>query len=365
MSRQVTLIPLLLGAGLAIGAGIASGQAYSSYVAGTQVHSAANHWGNSSTHHLLDTVTITVPVAVSQASWNAGSNYTSQKSLINIYDAGLHCLSSPGPLLGGCKPGMLYTHTGPLLSMQTNPQANLQVTVPLVADQNTVCSSYPCTLPIGTYSLTTGSSEVAANTMTLWSDGSALIKGGTEFHIGNSFGDPSNSFIAGYVQQPPAIVVSGGNTLVTLTVTMLNGQQVSDRVTGFAAGMRILVTGLTSGTGGRNDPCNGYKIVNSATPTTVSYQVTGTSACALEGMTDGTETCGGFPATSGSQGYACVGAGLPPTLGRVIANQQSPSGQLNGYYCYVGGPSSACQRNNFVGPAGPQTGAHSVGIIIY
>ncbi len=365
MKRPVALILLLLGTGLTVGTGVAPGQAYSSYVAGTQVHSAANNWGNSPNHHLLDTVTITVPVSVSRASWSTGNVYTLRNSLINIYDAGLHCLISPGPLLGGCKPGMLYTHTGPLLSSQTNPQGDTQVSVPLVADQNTVCPSYPCTLPVGTYSLTTGSSEVGANTMTLWGDGSNQTGGGAEFHIGNSPGDPGNAFIAGYVQQAPWIVISGGNTLVTLTVTMLNGQAVSDRYTGFGPGMRILVAGLTSGTGGQSDPCNGYNTVNNVTATTITYMVAGSYTCTLEGKTDGTETCNGLPTANGAPGYGCVGAGLPPTLGKLIADQQNPNGQLNGYYCYVGGSASECQRSNFVGPAGPQSGAHSVGIVIY
>jgi hypothetical protein len=368
MNRQValTLLTLILfGMALTGGAGIARAQAYSSYVAGTQIHATANHWGNSPNHHLLDTITITTPLPVSRASWNAGNVYTSQKSMINIYDAGLHCLLSPGPLLGGCLPGMLYTHTGPLLSAQTNPQANAQISVLLVADQNTVCASYPCTLPVGTYSLTSGSSEVNANTMTLWGDGSGTTGGGTEFHIANSFGDPGNAFIAGYVQQAPSIVLSNGNTQVTLTVTMLNGQAVSDKYTGFAAGMRILIAGLTSGAGGQGDPCNGYSTVNSVTATTITYTVAGASTCALEGKTDGTQTCNGLPAAIGAAGYACVAAGLPPTLGKLIALQQNPNRQPNGYYCYVGGTAAECQRNNFVGPGGPQSGAHSIGIIFF
>lgn len=364
MNRQVALTLMLFGIGLAA-TGSAHGQIYSSNVTGTQIHSAANHWGNSPNRHLLGTVTITAPVSVSRASWIAGNVYTSQKSLINIYDAGLHCLLSPGPPLGGCQPGMLYTHTGPLLSAQTNPQTITQTSVPLVADQNTVCASYPCTLPIGTYSLTTGSSEVNANTMTLWSDGSGPTSGGAEFHIGNSVGDPGNAFIAGYVQQAPSTVLSNGSTQVTLTVVMLNGQAVSDKYTGFAAGMRILVAGLTSGTGGQSDLCNGYNVINNVTATTITYTVAGASTCTLEAKTDGTQTCNGLPAASGATGYACVGAGLPPTLGKLIALQQNPNGQPNGYYCYVGGSASECQRNNFVGPGGPQSGAHSVGIIIY
>src|SRR5208282_1408786 len=232
MKRQVALILLLLGASLAVGTGAARGQTYSSYVTGTQIHSTANLWGNSLSHHLIDTVTISVPVAVSRASWTPAGAYTAHLSLINIYDAGLHCLISPGPKLGGCQPGMLYTHTGPLLSSQTNPQANTQVSVPLVADQNTVCQSYPCTLPVGTYSLTTGTSELAADAMSLWSDGSTQTHGGGEFHIGNSFGDPANAFVAGYVTSASSST-SGGDTQVILNTTMLvSGQPISS----FAAG---------------------------------------------------------------------------------------------------------------------------------
>jgi len=366
MKRQVALILLLLGASLAVGTGAARGQTYSSYVTGTQIHSTANLWGNSLSHHLIDTVTISVPVAVSRASWTPAGAYTAHLSLINIYDAGLHCLISPGPKLGGCQPGMLYTHTGPLLSSQTNPKSDTQVSVPLVADQNTVCQSYPCTLPVGTYSLTTASSEVPQKAMGLWADGSLLHHGGAEFHIGNSFGNPANAMIAGYVQEAPGIASSGGNTQVTLTVTMLDGQAVSDSHTGFGPGMRILVAGLTSGTGGPSDPCNGYQTVDSnVTSTTITYTVPGSYTCTLEGKTDGTETCDGLPAASGAPGYGCVGAGLPATLGMLIADQQNPNGQPNGYYCYVGGSSQECLRNNFVGPAGPQGGAHSVGIVIY
>ena len=53
---------------LMVMAGAALGQTYSSYVTGTQIHATANHWGNSPSHHLIDTVTIAVPVAVSRAS---------------------------------------------------------------------------------------------------------------------------------------------------------------------------------------------------------------------------------------------------------------------------------------------------------
>ncbi len=366
MKRQLPLILLLVGISLMVGTAIARGQTYSSYVTATQIHATANHWGNSPSHHLIDTLTIKVPVAVSHASWNPAGSYTRGLSRINIYDAGLHCLMSPGPKSGGCKPGLLYTHTGPLLSSQTNPKSDRQVSVPLVADQNTVCRSYPCTLPIGTYSLTTASSEVAIRTMSLWADGSYMYSGGAEFHIGNSFGDPANAMIAGYVQEAPGSVISGGNTEVTLTVTMLDGQSVSDSHTGLASGMRILVEGLTSGTGGPTDPCNGYHTVdNNVTTTTITYTVSGSYTCVLEGKTDGSETCNGFPTASGAPGYACVGAGLPATLGMLIAAQQNPNGQANGYYCYVNGPSQECVRNNFVGPAGPQPGAHSVGIMIY
>ena len=363
--RQVTLILLLFG-GLALATGVARGQTYSSYVTGTQIHATANHWGNSPSHHLIDTVTIAVPVAVSRASWTPSGTSDDDLSKINIYDAGFHCLLSPGPELGGCEPGMLYTHTGPLLSSQTNPRSNRQVSVPLVADQNTVCRSYPCTLPIGTYSLTTGSSEVGAKTMGLWSDGSLTVTGGADFHIGNSFGIPANAMIAGYVQEDPGIAISGGNTLVTLIVTMLDGQAVSDSHTGFGPGMRILVEGLTSGTGGLSDRCNGYHSVDAnVTTTTITYTISGVHTCTLEGKTDGTETCDGHPDGKGAQGYGCVGAGLPPMLDKVIADQQNPDGQFNGYYCYVDGPPANCQRDGFVGPSGPQSGAHSVGIMIY
>ena len=366
MKRQLSLILLLLGVGLGFGTTIAHGQTYSSYVTPTQIHATANHWGNSPSHHLIDTITITVPIAVSHASWNPAGAYTRSPSRINIYDAGLHCLMSPGPKSGGCKPGLLYTHTGPLLSSQTNPKSDWQVSVALVADHNTVCQSYPCTLPIGTYSLTTASSEEPINTMSLWADGSPLVRGGAEFHIGNSFGDPANAMIAGYVQEAPGIVISGGNTQVTLTVTMLDGQAVSDSYTGFGSGMRILVAGLTGGTGGPSDPCNGYHAVDgNVTTTTITYTVPGSYTCTIEGKTDGSETCNGLPAANGAPGYGCVSAGLPATLGMLIAEQQNPAGQVNGYYCYVNGPSQSCQRNNFVGPAGPQPGAHSVGIVIY
>jgi hypothetical protein len=365
MKRQVAFILLLFG-GLATLTGVACGQAYSSYVTGTQIHATANHWGNSPSHHLIDTVTIAVPVAVSRASWTPSGMFTDDLSVINIYDAGLHCLISPGPELGGCKPGMLYTHTGPLLSSQTNPQSDRPVSVPLVADQNTVCRSYPCTLPIGTYSLTTASSEIGAKTMGLWADGSFPVRGGADFHIGNSFGTPANAMIAGYVQEEPGITFSGGNTQVTLTATMLDGQAVSDSHTGFAPGMRILVEGLTSGPGGPSDPCNGFHIVDAnVSATTITYTVSGVGTCKLEGKTDGTETCDGHPRGSGAQGYGCVGAGLPPMLDKLIADQQNPNGQFNGYYCYVDGPAAVCQRDGYVGPAGPQSGAHSVGIMLY
>ncbi len=363
MRRQVGL--LLLGAGLVVGTGLVHGQSYSSYVTATQVHATANHWGNSKDHHLIDTLTITVPVAVSRASWTPATDYTKDLSLINIYDAGLHCLISPGPEKGGCKPGMLYTHTGPLLSSQTNPRHDQQVSVPLVADQNTVCQSYPCTLPIGTYSLTTASSEIPIKTMGLWADGSPLVRGGAEYHIGNSFGNPANAMIAGYVPEEPGNVSSGGNTQVTLSVTMLDGQSVSDSHTGFGPSMRILVEGLTSGTGGPGDPCNGYHFVDNVTTTTIGYTISGSYNCTLEGKTDGTETCNGLPAAKGAPGYGCVGAGLPATLGILIGDQQNPNGQFNGYYCYVDGPPTGCRRNIFLGPAGPQGGAHSVGIMIY
>ncbi len=367
MNRQLASLLLLLGASLVV-SGIARGQTYSSYVTGTQIHAMANHWGNSQSHLLIDTVTITVPTTVSRASWTAANAYTRNLSMINIYDAGLHCLTSPGPELGGCEPGMLYTHTGPLLSWQTNPQANQQVSVPLVADQNTVCRSYPCNLPVGTYSLTTASSESGTNTMSLWADGSSLDKGGAEFHIGNSFviaASPDDVMIAGYASEEPQITFSGGNTQVAVPVTMLDGQSVSDSETGFAPGMRILVAGMTSGTGGPNDPCNGYHLVDSVSSTAITYTIAGTYQCTLEGKADGSETCNGLPAAKGAQGYACIGAGLPPMFGKLIADQQNPDGEFNGYYCFVGGASWGCRRDSFVGPAGPQSGAHSVGIMIY
>jgi hypothetical protein len=47
----------------------------------------------------------------------------------------------------------------------------------------------------------------------------------------------------------------------------------------------------------------------------------------------------------------------------LIADQQDPNGQLNGYYCFVDG--RGCERGSFVGPAGPQKGAHSLGFMIY
>jgi hypothetical protein len=143
---RAALIILLPLNGLSAGTGVAFAQAYSSYISGTQIHSAASNWGNSPTHHLLDTVTLSAPLSVSTASWDAANVYTSQKSMINIYDAGLHCLLSPGVLVGGCMPGMLYAHTGPLLSSQTNPKANTQVSVPLVADQNCL-SAHTVSLP--------------------------------------------------------------------------------------------------------------------------------------------------------------------------------------------------------------------------
>jgi hypothetical protein len=345
MKAQIAKTLLSVGIGLSVGRGLAIAQTtYSSYVAGTQIHAAGNHWGNSdTTHHLLDTVTITVPTTVSRASWYAASAYTLDSSLINIYDAGLHCLAAPS---GGCTPGSLYAHTGPLLSSQTNPTANTMISFPLVSDQNTVCSSYPCTLPVGTYSLTTGTSATAAKSMTLWSDGSTLTSGGAEFHIGNSFGDPANAFIAGYVTGVSS-TPSGQNTQVTLDTTMLvSGQTISS----FAAGMTILVAGLTP------TQCNGLQNLTSVgvASNTLVYTISGSHTCAL-----GADTCDGV--TGG-----CVGAGLPPRLQRLIADQQNPvSGQFDGYYCYVGGASSECQRNNFVGPSGPQSGAHSVGITIY
>ena len=171
--------------------------------------------------------------------------------------------------------------------------------------------------------------------------------------------------IAGYVQLAPTSAISGTNTQITLPITMLNGQAVSDSHTGFGPGMRILVAGLSSGTGGSSDPCNGYQVVNGGvTATTISYTVPGSFTCVLEGKTDGSQTCNGLPAASGAPGYGCVAAGLPPALGKVIVEQQNSDGQLNGYYCYVG-TSAGCHRSNFVGPAGPQPGAHSVGIAIY
>lgn len=369
MKRHLALILLVVGASLAVGTGIAAGQAYSSYVTGTQIHATANHWGNSLSHLLIDTVTITVPVSVSRASWTTAGTYTQNPSRINSYDVGLHCLLSPGPEQGGCQPGKLYAHTGPLLSSQTHPKSDSSVSVPLVADQNTVCKSYPCVLPIGTYSLTTASSETATKTLSIWGDGSYFARGGAEFHLGNSFNDaaiPYNVMIAGYVQEEPAITKFGRNTQVTLTVTMLDGQPVSGSQNGFAPGMRMLVAGLTSGTGGPSDPCNGYHTVNdNVTSTTITYTIDGFYTCELEGKTDGSDTCDGFPTADGATGYGCVGAGLPATLGMLIADQQDPNGQPNGYYCFVGGPAWGCQRCNFVGPAGPQKGAHSLGFMIY
>ncbi len=176
MKRQLALILLVVGASLAVGTGIAPGQAYSSYVTGTQIHATPNHWGNSRSHLLIDTVTITVPVSVSRASWTTAAAYTQHPSRINIYDVGLHCLLSPGPEQGGCEPGKLYTHTGPLLPSQTHPKSDISVSVPLVADQNTVCESYPCVLPVGTYSLTTASSETMSKTLSIW--GMVLISPG-------------------------------------------------------------------------------------------------------------------------------------------------------------------------------------------
>ncbi|MFZ0685487.1 MAG: hypothetical protein WAM89_08070 [Terriglobales bacterium] len=369
MKTQLALILLLVGASLTGETGILRGQTYSSYVTATQIHATANHWGNSMSHLLIDTVTITVPVAVSRASWTTEGAYTSVPSRINSYDVGLHCLISPGPDQGGCEPGRLYTHTGPLLSLQTHPQCDSAVSVPLVADANTVCTSYPCVLPVGTYSLTTASSETPTKTLGIWGDGSYFTRGGAEFHLGNSFNDaalPYNVMIAGYVQEEPAITTSGGNTQVTLTVTMLDGQPVSGSPNGFAPGMRILVAGLTSGTGGPSDPCNGYNTVDdNVTSTTITYTIQGSYTCALEGKTDGSDTCNGIPAAEDAPGYGCVGAGLQPMLGKLIADQQNPNGQPNGYYCFVDGPAWGCQRNNFVGPAGPQKGAHSLGFMIY
>jgi len=272
MKRQVTLILLLFGMNLTAGMGVAGGQTYSSNVTGTQVHASGNHWGNSNTtHHLLDTVTIPVAISVSRASWNAGGAYTSQPSLINIYDAGRHCL------FGNCQSGRLYTHTGPLLSSQTNPQSNTQVSVPLVADPNTICQSFPCMLPAGTYSLTTGSSELAANTMSLWSDGSTRTSGGAEYHIGNSFGNVANEFIAAAVSGVSS-VPSGGNTTVTLTTTALTGQS-----SAFLTGMTVLVAGLKSGSGGPTDPCNGLHVLSSASP--LQYTISGSLTCNFDGNT--------------------------------------------------------------------------------
>ncbi len=61
MKRQFGLNLLLAGAILAAGTGSARGQTYSSYVTATQVHATANHWGNSKSHLLIDTLTVTVP----------------------------------------------------------------------------------------------------------------------------------------------------------------------------------------------------------------------------------------------------------------------------------------------------------------
>jgi len=368
MKSQFALIPLLIGAVLAMGMATARGQSYSSFVTATQIHSTANHWGNSRSHLLIDTVTITIPVAVSRASWTPEGMYTIAQSRINSYDVGLHCLISPGPDHNGCEPGRLYTHTGPLLSTQTHPIKDRSVSIPLVADTNTVCKSYPCTLPVGTYSITTGTSETFPRTLSLWGDGSFFARGGAEFHLGNSFnhaGLPDNVIIAGYVQENPSITFSGGDTHVTLTVEMLNGQMVNGTLNGFGPGMRILVAGLTSGTGGSGDPCNGYDTVDDVTSTTITYRVHGSHACKLEGKTDGSETCDGVPTAVGAPGYACVAAGLPPTLGTLVAEQQNPNGQSNGYYCFVGASEKACQRDTFVGPSGPQRGAHSLGFIFY
>ena len=203
MKRQFALILLLAAGSLAVGSGIARGQTYSSFVTATQIHATANHWGNSKSHLLIDTVTIAVPVAVSRASWTPEGAFTRNSSMINSYDVGLHCLIGPGAERGGCEPGRLYAHTGPLLSTQTHPKKDRAVSFPLVADQNTVCQSYPCTLPVGTYSLTTGTSETARHTLSIWGDGSFLMRGGAEFHLGNSFNDfaiPDNVIIAGYVR---------------------------------------------------------------------------------------------------------------------------------------------------------------------
>ena len=367
MKRHFALILLLAGGSLAVGTVMARGQSYSSFVTATQIHATANHWGNSKSHLLIDTVTIAAPVAVSRASWTPEGAYTRNSSLINSYDVGLHCLISPGAERGGCEPGRLYTHTGPLLSTQTHPKKDRAVSFPLVADQNTVCQSYPCTLPVGTYSLTTGTSETAQRTLSIWGDGSFLMRGGAEFHLGNSFNDfaiPDNVIIAGYVRDEPSNSISGGNTQVTLAVTMLNGQSVSGSNNGFARGMRILVAGLTSGTGGPSDPCNGYSTVDEVTSTTLTYTAQGSETCKLDGKTDGSDTCDGLPA-DGVPGYACVGAGLPPTLGKLIVAQQNPDGQTNGYYCFPDVPDRGCERNSYVGPAGPQPGAHSLGFMIY
>ena len=346
MKRRFVLTLVIVGISLTIETSVAVGQAYSSYVAGTQVHASANHWGNSNTtHHLLDTVTIPVAISVSRASWNPGSA-ASATSLINIYDAGLQCLAGDCGGSDGSKIGKLYTHTGPLLASQTNPQAGVQVSRALVADQNTICTSYPCTLPAGTYSLTSGSSEIAAITMTLWSDGSTRTSGGAEYHIGNSFGNVANEFIAAAVSGVSSTVL-GGNTTVTLTTTAVTGQS-----TAFTSGMTVLVGGLTSGTGGPTDPCNGLHVLTSASP--LKYTISGSHSCTFDGNTN--NSCGDYPGNN-SAAVGCVGAGLPPSLGQLIVDQG------NGYYCYQDG--SECARSGFVGPAGTQTGAHSVGITIY
>ena len=357
MKSQVTLILLLLGMNLTMGMTIAGAQTYSSYVAGTQVHASGNHWGNSNgTHHLLDTVTILVPVAVSSASWNPASQYNmpSTRSLINIYDAGLQCLIAPA---GGCVPGKLYTHTGPLLSKQTNLNAGVQVAVPLADDANTVCPSYPCTLPIGTYSLTSGSSELAADTMSLWSDGSTFGSGGAEFHIGNSFGNTANEFVTAAVTGVSS-TSGGGNTTVTLTTAPLGGQS-----SAFVAGMKVRVAGLNSGTGGPIDPpCNGLFTVSSYSAPHLVYTITGSTVTCNIDTSSANNTCGDSATQTPPLGQvACVGAGLPKTLGQLIVEQHS--NQRDGYYCYQDG--SECARGGFVGPAGTQTGAHSVGIMIY
>lgn len=367
MKRQFALTLLLAVASLAVGTMMVHGQSYSSYVTATQVHSTANHWGNSKSHLLIDTFTIAAPITVSRASWTPEGAYTRVPSRINSYDVGLHCLLSPGPERGGCQPGRLYTHTGPLLSSQTHPKKDRPVSFPLVADQNTVCKSYPCTLPVGTYSLTTGTSETGGLTPGIWGDGSFLVRGGAEFHIGNSFNDfaiPDNVIVAGYVRDDPSNAITGGNTQVTLAVTMLNGQPASGSGNGFARGMRILIAGLTSGTGGPSDACNGYSTVDEVTSTTLAYTIHGSYNCKLEGKTDGSDTCNDLPA-KGARGYACVGAGLPPMLGKLIAAQKDSDGQSNGYYCFEDVPERACERNSYVGPAGPQPGAHSLGFMIY